>query len=272
MLSKARPIIALISDLSSTDPYVAEMKGVILSICPEATIVDITHEVRKFDVRMGAFILSSTAPFFPKGTIFVCVVDPGVGTKRRILAIKTRQGRFFIGPDNGLLIPASLREGIEVVIGLERREYTLPKVSPTFHGRDIMAPAAAYLAKGKRLRDLGRVVLRYVKPRFAQARVEKGRIIGEVLHIDSFGNVVTNVEGAMVRRFVSEGGALSIKIGKKSLSLRFRKTYADASPKEFLALVGSSGYLEVAANQASAADFTGARVGDSIKIQVPKSH
>lgn len=146
-------IVTLTSDFGLKDPYAAEMKAAILSICPSAVTVDVTHLVDKFNVRAGAFMLASAAPYFPAGTIHVAVVDPGVGTQRRPIMIETEHS-FFVGPDNGLLILAAEAQGIKRMWHIESRRFMLPHVSSTFHGRDIFAPAAAYLANGDAQRSL----------------------------------------------------------------------------------------------------------------------
>lgn len=268
---KMGPIIALLSDLGSIDPYVAEIKAVILSISPDVTIVDVTHEVKRFDVRMGAFILASATPFFPGGAIFVCVVDPGVGTKRRILLVKTKE-HYLVGPDNGLLMLAALEEGIEAVVSVENESYMLTPISPTFHGRDIMAPVAAHLAKGTRMEEFGPLITDYQKPSFAEPREIVDGIVGQILHVDNFGNIITNITGRSLKRFAEEGGTLCISLGRRSLTLRMSRTYADAPDGSPLALIGSSGYLEVAVNRGNAAELLGVKVGDPAKIQVLKLH
>jgi S-adenosylmethionine hydrolase len=140
-------MITLTSDFGLKDPYVAEMKGVILTIIPNATLVDITHDIEKFNIRMAAFTLASVAPYFPKGTVHLAVVDPGVGTQRRAILVQTTQG-FFVGPDNGILILPAQNQGIEHIYQLTNPKFMLPGVSSTFHGRDVFAPAAAHLDKG----------------------------------------------------------------------------------------------------------------------------
>jgi len=171
---------------------VAEMKATILGICPEAAVVDITHEVDKFNVRMGAYILASAAPYFPKGTIHIAVVDPDVGTQRQPLLIKTKR-EFFVGPDNGLLVLASEKEGIVEIRQITNRKFMLPKVSNTFHGRDLFAPAAAHLANNVSPTEFGPIARDFVKPDFARATRSETALNGEVLHIDEFGNIITNI-------------------------------------------------------------------------------
>jgi len=140
------PIVTLLTDFGLKDPYVAEMKAVILSICPEAWIVDVSHMVKKFDVRMGAFILAQAAPYFPAGTVHVAVVDPGVGTERRPIIVEAKRS-FYVGPDNGVLMLSAKREGILHIYEIKNRKYMLQKISRTFHGRDVFSPVAAHLAR-----------------------------------------------------------------------------------------------------------------------------
>ena len=185
-------MITLTSDFGLKDPYVAEMKGVILTINPKATLIDITHEVEKFDVRMAAFILASAAPYFPQGTVHLAVVDPGVGTQRRAIIIQTKKS-FFVGPDNGILILAAQNQGIEHVYQITNPTFMLPKISSTFHGRDIFAPAAAHLDKGVPPKEFGPEIKDLTKPEFASVKQTNGSLIGEVIHIDGFGNIITNI-------------------------------------------------------------------------------
>ena len=163
-------MITLTSDFGLKDPYVAEMKGVILTINPNATIIDITHDVEKFNIRMGAFMLASAAPYFPKGTVHLAVVDPGVGTERRAILVQTKQG-FFVGPDNGVLMLAAKNQGIEHTYELTNPKFMLPKVSSTFHGRDIFAPAAAYIGyRCRKASEFGPEIADVVIPEFASVK------------------------------------------------------------------------------------------------------
>ena len=185
-------MITLTSDFGLKDPYVAEMKGVILTINPKATLIDITHEVEKFNIRMAAFMLASAAPYFPQGTVHLAVVDPGVGTQRRAILMQTKKS-FFVGPDNGILILAAQNQGIEHVYQLTNHTFMLPKISSTFHGRDIFAPAAAHLDKGVQPSEFGPEIKDLTKPEFASVKRANSSLIGEVMHIDGFGNIITNI-------------------------------------------------------------------------------
>jgi hypothetical protein len=258
-------MITLTSDFGLKDPYVAEMKGVILTINPEVTLIDITHEIEKFNVRMAAFTLASAAPYFPDGTVHLAVVDPGVGTTRRAIVIRAKKG-FFVGPDNGVLVLAAQNQGIEQVYQIANSKFMLPKVSITFHGRDIFAPAAAYLEKGVDPAEFGSEVKDLVTPGFATVQHGKGSLTGEVLNVDGFGNIITNITENHAA--FMEGEAVKAELSHASLSLEFGKTYAQAKPKEPILLIGSHGFLEIALNQASAAEKFQAKAGDKVKITV----
>jgi S-adenosylmethionine hydrolase len=261
---EAKNTITLTSDFGLVDPYIAEMKGVILTINPNTVIVDITHGIVKFNIVMGAFTLSSATPYFPKGTIHLAVVDPGVGTKRRAIIIQTKQA-IFVGPDNGLLILAAGNQGIEHIYQLTNPKFMLPETSSTFHGRDVFAPAAAYLEKGIKPERFGPEILEPVRPEFAQVKHEDGSIIVRVLHIDSFGNIITNINKAeIVQNGIKE--AINIQTPKHQLKLRLKKTYGETKPNEPLALIGSHGFLEIALNRGNAAEKYQAKVGMEIAI------
>ncbi len=239
-------MITLTTDFGVKDPYVAEMKGVILSINPDANIIDVSHGVDKFNVRMGAFILASAAPYFPKGTVHLVVVDPGVGTARRTILVQTKSG-FFVGPDNGVLMLAAQAQGIKHIYELSNPKLMLPEVSSTFHGRDIFAPAAAHLDMGVKPKEFGPEITDAATPKFAAVEHKNGSLFGEVLHVDGFGNIITNISESEV----SQSKTVKVNLHHFSLELSLAKTYGQAKPKEPLALVGSHGFLELALNQGS---------------------
>jgi len=261
------PLFTLLSDFGLKDPYVAEMKAVILSICPQARLVDISHEVEKFNIRMGAFVLASATPYFPKDTIHVAVVDPGVGTKRRAILVEANDA-FFVGPDNGLLMLAAERHGIRHVYEITNRRYMLSRVSRTFHGRDMFAPAAAHLAKGGcKPSDFGSEIHDYVVPKFAKPRLTKKALLGEVLHIDDFGNIVTNISKAEFEKTGKrEGATFHFRLRDRIVKLRFCSTYGEAAVGKSLALIGSHDFLEISTNQRNASKKFGARVGDTVAV------
>ena len=254
-------MITLTSDFGYEDPYAAEMKGVILTINPNANIIEITHAVEKFNVRMGAFMLASAAPYFPKGTVHLGVVDPGVGTERRAILVQTKQG-FFVGPDNGILILAAQYQGIEHTYELTNPKFMLSKVSCTFHGRDVFAPAATHLDMGVKPSEFGPEIRDLFVPEFASVIRKNGSLIGEVLHVDGFGNVITNITS----REIAQSKRVNIKLQNLSQNFTFGKTYAIAKPQQPLALIGSHGFLEIALNQGSAAAKFHAAAGDRIEV------
>ena len=261
------PIITLLSDFGLRDAYVAEMKAVMLSISPDACIVDISHEIEKFNIRMGAFVLASAVPYFPKGTVHVAVVDPGVGTKRRPIIIETKRS-FYVGPDNGLLLPSAQKEEGSRVYHVKNSEYMRPKISTTFHGRDIFAPAAAYLAKGYSPSQFGPEIQDYVIPQFAKPYMKRDELIGEVMYMDEFGNVVTNISSRdLEEQETSIGDLLHVRFGRRKLDMRFCSAYAEVSPRTPLVSVGSHEFLEISVNQGNASKKLNLKVGDSLGIR-----
>ena len=257
-------MITLTSDFGLKDPYVAEMKAVILSICPSVSIIDVTHLIDKWKVSMGAFVLACVTTFFPQGTIHVAVVDPGVGTQRRPIVVETKWN-LFVGPDNGLLILAAEAQGLKQVRAIECRNLMQQQVSETFHGRDIFAPIAAHLANGVALEEIGPQITDFVQPGFASIKRTPKFLLGEVLHIDDFGNIVTNVHG--VELSDSEGTLFQIALNSTKLQgINLSRTYADAKTGEPVLLVGSHGYIEISLNQGNAAAKFGVKEGDQISI------
>jgi S-adenosylmethionine hydrolase len=260
----ARPIITLTTDFGLKDPYVAEMKAVILSICPNAMIIDVSHQIDKFNVKMGAYVLASASPYFPKGTIDVAVVDPGVGTKRRPLCIQTKHGHL-IGPDNGVLVLAAKAQGIEHVYEITNPKFMLPNVSNTFHGRDIFAPAAAHLANGKLPSDLGGETRKITTPEFAKVIRKKAGLVGEVIHVDDFGNVITNIRQ---KELASMGTikVMRVKVKNTRFTMKFRRAYGEVEAQEPLALIGSHNFLELSINQGNASRVFNVKNGDRVVV------
>jgi S-adenosylmethionine hydrolase len=265
-------VITLLSDFGLKDPYVAEMKAVILSIHPQAHIVDITHQIEKFNIRMGAFILASAAPYFPAGTIHVAVVDPGVGTKRLPIIVETKRS-CYVGPDNGLLMLAAQKEGIAHVYHINNPQYMLPRISRTFHGRDVFAPVAAHLAKGIFPSEFGPEIHDYAFPEFAKPLVRKGELFGEVLHIDDFGNVVSNISMEDLEKMgIGKGCSLSVKLNGKMLTIKLCSAYGEVPAKAPLAIIGSSDFLEVSVNQGSASRMFKAKIGNPLCVSLASSN
>jgi S-adenosylmethionine hydrolase len=259
-------IITLTTDFGLKDPYAAEMKAAILSLCPNAAIVDITHEIEKFNTSMGAYVLASAAPYFPKGTIHVAVVDPGVGTQRRPILVQAKQG-FFVGPDNGILILAAKNQGIKRIYEITNPKFMLPKVSGTFHGRDVFAPAAAHLANGAHPAEFGPEILDVTKPEFARVTLTKSTLVGEVLHVDNFGNIITNIGKKEMAR-IRTTDVVNVELPNQKLKPKLCKAYGEAKPQEPIALIGSHNYLEIAINQGNAAAEFKTKPGDKIKISL----
>ena len=254
-------MITLTSDFGLKDPYVAEMKGVILSINPNATLIDATHEIEKFNVRMGAFVLASVAPYFPEGTVHLAVIDHSVGTKRRAILIQTKRG-YFVGPDNGVLVLAAQNQGIELMVELANSQFMLPNVSSTFHGRDVFAPAAAYLDKGVGISEFGPKIQDVVKPEFSSVKQSNGSLMGEVLYIDDFGNIITNINQTLI----PTAEKAIVQLPATHIEIKVAKTYAQAKPEDPIALIGSHGFMEIALNQASAAEKFHVKTGDKIAV------
>jgi S-adenosylmethionine hydrolase len=253
-------VITLLSDFGLADGYVAAMKGMLLRLAPGVSLVDVTHIVPRHDVVSGGFVLASAAPFFPVGTIHLAVVDPGVGSSRSAVAIATSSA-WFVGPDNGLLWRAAGGDLVEVV-----EIQTIPGFdgarSTTFHGRDVFAPAAAHLARGGPLRELGPDHPGLARLELPQPDIESGTVTGEVLHIDHFGNVITNIAGDDVPR---GSGVLVTFIGGTRIS-DLVQCYADAAPGALSALIGSEGLLEIAVVEGSAVARLGVGRGDRVVV------
>ncbi len=264
-------VLSLLSDFGLKDPYIAEMKAVIYSINPDARIIDISHEVKKFDIRMGAFVLASAALYFPAKSVHVAVVDPGVGTSRRPIIVETARS-LFVGPDNGVLMLAASKETIVNVYEISNPRYMLPVVSSTFHGRDIFAPAATHLSLGVSPSSFGSLLDDYVFPDFAKPKVEDGLLAGEVLYVDDFGNVVSNISA---QNLVEAGLAMcrhvDVVLGDERLCLPLCLAYGDVSVGSALVLVGGTGFVEVAVNQGSASKMFGVNVRDCFSVSAPRS-
>jgi S-adenosylmethionine hydrolase len=259
-----RQIITLTTDFGLKDPYVAEMKAVILGISPNTTIIDISHEIEKFNVRMGAYILASASKYFPKDTIHVAVIDPSVGTKRRPVLIQTRHS-YFIGPDNGLLALAATKHGIEHIYLISNKKLMLPEISRTFHGRDIFAPAAAHLARGIAPSGFGPEIRKIVTPKFAEIVKRKNMLVGEVLHIDDFGNIITNF-GETELKLLSIKAYVNLKLKNKQLRLKLCMAYDDVNRCEPLAIMGSHNLLEISINQGNGAEIFKTKEGDKVVL------
>ena len=240
------------------------MKGTILTLCPSATVVDISHEIEKFNIRMGAFVLAAASGYFPAGTVHVAVVDPGVGGKRRNLLIEGRRA-IYIGPDNGLLIPAASRGGIKKAYSIQNDRFMRRPVSSTFHGRDVFAYAAGMIACGAEPSEVGPSVSDIVSAKFAEAMASHDRIECEVLVTDSFGNIVTNAgEKDLEVAGVETEKVIAMRAKGRVYNLSVVRSYSDAAEGRAVLLVGSHGFLEIAINKGNAAQRFHMRPGDKL--------
>jgi S-adenosyl-L-methionine hydrolase (adenosine-forming) len=260
-MAPGSPVIALLTDFGLADPYVGAMKGSILSVCPGATLVDVVHDLPPHDVLAGALALEAVHAVFPPGTIFVAVVDPGVGSSRRGLAAASGD-RVFVGPDNGIL--SLVLEGSARVFSLEREEFFRSPVSPVFHGRDIFGPVAGHLAMGRSVEEMGSTHSP-VRLQIPRARRTGESWEGEVLHVDRFGTLVTSITASEVTSLLPP---LSLSI--RSHVLPVLRTYSDVPEGSPLALVGSGGRLEVSVNRGNAERALGAGTGTSVRLEREK--
>jgi S-adenosylmethionine hydrolase len=260
-----RPLITLTTDFGSGSPYVAQMKGVILSLAREVDLVDISHAIGPQNIREGAVVLADATPRFPPGTIHVGVVDPGVGTSRRLLYAEIGQQRY-VAPDNGLLSLLASRDRPHRLRALENAAYWLPDTSHTFHGRDILAPVAAHLALGVDPNVLGPPYAAMHSLAWPPPQKSGDSVRGEVLYVDSFGNLITNIDHALVES-LGDVRRLSVVCGDRKVS-QIISTYAAAMPQELVALFDSQGRLEVAIVQGNAAKALAVGPGAPVAVEV----
>lgn len=266
------PIIALLTDFGTQDIYVGVMKGVILSICPDAQIVDLTHEIPSQDITAGALALWGAFRFFPQKTVFCAVVDPGVGTERKAIAVQTEE-HFFVGPNNGLLWWAISESKIIKVVELRNRSYFLSEISRTFHGRDIFAPVSAYIAKGTPLDEFGPELDtdELVKLPPLKAQISEEAIRAQVVHIDKFGNAITNLHRKDFTEWTLAIGRNRWVAKIKGISLNLlNQSYAEVPEGTLLLLFNSYDLLEIAVNKGNAAEQLGIKKGEVLEIRVEK--
>lgn len=261
----ARPVIALLSDFGTLDHYAGTMKAVVLGICPDATLVDITHDIPPHDVLTASLELAASYRYFPPGTIFLVVVDPGVGSARRGLAAETTDFKF-VAPDNGVLTAVLRETSMRRVVELTERRYARPTVSRTFEGRDRFAPAAAWLAKGIELTALGRPAGACITIDIPLPDLSADMVSGQVLRVDRFGNLVTNIDRKTFEK-LAQSGSIQIIVGEQAVG-RFVATYAEAAAGELCALFGSTDHVEIAVNSGSAAEQLG--LGRGARVTVKK--
>ncbi|HIJ56396.1 MAG TPA: SAM-dependent chlorinase/fluorinase [Deltaproteobacteria bacterium] len=266
-------IITLLTDFGVQDEFVGVMKGVILSINPSATVVDVTHSVDPQDIVQGAHFIFYAYPYFPRETIHVVVVDPGVGGERRIIALK-KNGHIFIAPDNGILTLLVEDGEVEAAVQVDNQDYFLHPISRTFHGRDIFAPVSAHLSKGVGLKSIGRSVgvsslslLSLSKPYVS----ETGELMGQVVHVDRFGNIITNLRKSHLRALRTDKGRFDAGIHIENIPInKISDSYESVLPGEPVAVFGSRGFLEFAVNCGNASKRLNIGKGEEVRISVGK--
>ena len=256
-------IITLTTDFGAADWFVGTMKGVVLGIAPRAQIVDISHDIAAGGIRAGAFALAASCTFFPKQTIHVAVVDPGVGSRRRAIAVQTAN-YFFVGPDNGVLSLALAREKIKAVHQITNEQLFLRPVSNTFHGRDVFAPVAANLSRGLPIRKVGAPIREFVKLTWPEPQLTANSIKGEIIYIDRFGNAITNIDNALLAA-LAKGTCEIIVRGKRLCALHL--FYQAVPHGSTVAVPSSSGFLELAVNGGSATKKHKLNVADAVVVR-----
>ena len=245
-------IITLLTDFGLSDPYAAMMKGVILSINPDAYLVDITHGIRTGAIIQGAFVMLETYSYFPKGTVHLAVVDPGVGSERRHIGVEA-DGHLFVGPDNGVLCPLIERNKDSKVIHLTDKKIFRPHITNTFHGREVFAPVAAHLSKGDDLAAMGNIIDDPQKLDVPVPYVRNEALFGQVMRVDNFGNLITNIRRDVLEKFLDSFEPV-ISIGDLKIK-KLGKIYSDTDKGDLLALINSSDTLEIAVNLGRASEY-----------------
>lgn len=278
-MSTTPPLVTLTTDFGTEDAYVPAMKGTMLSIAPTVRLVDVTHQIHPQDVMESGFVLKSAQPFFPDGSIHLVVVDPGVGTERNAVALR-HDNHWFVGPDNGVFPLVLDGTAPDKLVELDNPDmWRTPSPSSTFHGRDIFAPAAAHLAAGRSLEELGSPLESLQPLRWALPSIDTDTVQGWVVHIDHFGNCITNIRRSSLADAlerdqetvtVDELPAVKAYVGSTSIN-SMNSTYGDVPEEDPVLLFGSTGFLEVAVNGGSAAERLDIRKGDPIKLALSDS-
>jgi S-adenosylmethionine hydrolase len=258
-------VIALFTDFGTRDAYVAQLKGAILSIHSTAHLVDLLHEVDAFDVRAAAYLLDAAARYFPARTIVVAVVDPGVGTARRPVLLVTQAEKYYVGPDNGLFTRVIEREGLQAAYMLTQSAYFLPQVSATFHGRDLFAPVAAHLARGIEPAQFGPRLTELVRLPYTGPQRVGETIVGEVVHVDHYGNIATNIPSEMLGH-LAPGQWLTLTLAERTHVLPFVKTYEAGPQDQPVCLINSNDACEIALPHGNAAAGLTVQVGDRVVL------
>ena len=264
-------VVTLLTDFGTADEYVGVMKGVLLSICPSVSVVDISHEIEPQDIMQAAYAIPAYVPFFPPGTIHIVVVDPGVGSQRSILAVRS-SGHFFIVPDNGVLSFLLSEQKSDTIVRVSNSEYFLEPLSATFHGRDIFAALGGHMACGAKLERLGARITMQDIVRLTDLKCqlsESGELVGKIVSIDRFGNLITNIDSIQLKAFCGSAPSRQprIRIGRRVIC-GLANTYADVEAGQPLALIGSRGYMEIALNCGSAYKQLNAHKGDPVNVML----
>lgn len=268
MTKGSQSIITLLTDFGTRDGYVGMMKGVILSINPKVRLVDLCHEIPPHDITSGAYVLFSSYRYFPPGTVHIAVIDPGVGSERKIVGMKAG-GWTFLAPDNGILSLVAEREKIEVLIHVDNPKYFLTPVSDTFHGRDCFASASAYLSSGLELKKLGSPITRLKKAKLPKSSVSsEGVVSGKIIYVDRFGNLVTDISREKFEKFQKKlpRDLVEIRVGGRRIH-RISHSYAEVKPSHLLAVFGSSDFLEISVNQGNAQKTLKMGKGGTIELK-----
>ncbi|MEM1058210.1 MAG: SAM-dependent chlorinase/fluorinase [Verrucomicrobiota bacterium] len=263
------PTVALLSDFGNKDSYVAEMKGALLSVQPEVNLVDLSHEIEPFNVSQGAYLIDQMASAFPRGTVLVGVVDPGTGSKHDPILIETDAGKYYLGPNNGIFSIVIAREGLANAWKLNNADFFPPEaMGSTFHGRDVFAPAAGHLVSGVAPDELGEAITtrELELPGVLQPAKAGSHIIADVIHIDRFGNVLTSLPKGFTP-LLQEGKLANITVNKQKHTTPVAVSFADMEKDRLFLIFGSSGVLEIARKEGSAAEMLQAKVGDKVTIQ-----
>lgn len=260
------PLISILTDFGEKDFFVASLKGVIAGINPSARVIDITHQIPSYNIQTGSFVLDAVCRYFPDRTIFLVIIDPGVGSSRRILLVETKK-YFFIAPDNGVLGLVLEREKAIHIRKIENKKYFLPYTSTTFEGRDKMAPAAAWLSTGVPAEKFGPEIYQVKRIHLPKPKIKGSEVLGQVLYVDKFGNLITNIPPKIldsIRHKAGEGQLLLMAGSEKIIS--FKKNYSHSKKGELLCLIGSLGLVEIAVREGSAAKKLEMKAGDCVKL------
>jgi len=257
--------IVILTDFGLEDNFVGVMKGVMIKIAPSIRLIDLSHSVKPHDILGAAILLKSSFRFFPEKAIFLVVVDPGVGSKRKSVIVKTNN-HFFVGPDNGVLSLAAGENGVKKIVEIKKDKYLLKPLSSTFHGRDIFAPVAAHLAKGEKINNFGPTLKKISQAHIPEPKFNEDSLTGEIIYIDKFGNLVSNIDKRLLKKFA---GAKKIKIKiKKKFINTISKSYLQSRIGSPLAIFGSFGFLEISINKGSAKDYFKIKKGGKFTIKV----